>query len=668
MPAPAGKVPSRGKHGLGRGPPSHGRAEKGVVRYCRRVLDGLVDHVENTPAILAAKTQRKPCGASRFFVLAIFVVYAFLTARVYFAWPNLSNLLFRSEAYAWLCDSYLAAGNPDMRLEAHGNKRYICEAQNSAVGNIFVTCLAFAFSFSLAAGLLLDYLGPRITAVIGQVMNCLAWILLAFASESAQTYIGAFIFMGIGSDIGYLPLLSAANLFPGHEGLIVAILGASKSASFAVPTILDRVEASSTAIGLREVCLGYAVLGPGLCLVLALFLVPSKHFKPWNEFTSIEEGGPYQHPIQRVNDSFASIEAHAWRDSFSSFHEGQWPLHAHEGNQGATASECGKRGRQFLEVPKPVPQWSSYAKASCEGKNAEEEKTREQDRERKDVAEEQSRARSEDVPAIYQATRMSVDRGGAGNAETLEQLAGGVEKVPSFVKQFTSSYAVCIVVYSILKAIMYAFFTTAAENLLGKAVNDFMGAFLPFSLFPCIVIGKLVDMAGIMPILFLLNTCITLAYGFSMIPCVATAYVSALLYICYVSFYSSQSYCFVSDTFSSSHFGKIVGTIHLIAGFLSLLKIPMQQLVVHVFDSQYYYPCLIMLMLCGINYVVLLVLWWKKRKNPHPFWPQAAREMARQEAEGKRKLKLERAQQRNRAKSEAKGDELGHKQAQECVL
>lgn len=189
-----------------------------------RLVAGVVAHVENTPAVVAAKTQPRPCGVSRYFVLVIYVLYAFLTARVYFAWPNLSNLLFRSEAYSWLCKTYLAEGHPDMRLEAHGGKRYICEEQNSAVGNIFVTCLAFAFSFSLAAGLFLDYLGPRITAVIGQVMNALAWVLLAFGSEKAQTYIAAFIFMGIGSDIGYLPLLSSANLFPGHEGYVARSL------------------------------------------------------------------------------------------------------------------------------------------------------------------------------------------------------------------------------------------------------------------------------------------------------------------------------------------------------------------------------------------------------------------------------------------------------------
>ncbi|OEH77015.1 hypothetical protein cyc_01879 [Cyclospora cayetanensis] len=534
-----------------------------------------------------------------------------------------------SNAYSWLCDSYLADGKPDMRLDINGGKRYIW-----------------------------------------QVMNALAWILLAFGSESSQTYYAAFIFMGIGSDIGYLPLLSAANLFPGHEGLIVAILGASKSASFAVPTILDKIEAGYADISLRNVCLGYAALG--LCLILAFVLVPYKHFKPWNEFTEIEEGGAYHHPIQRVNDSFASIEAHAWRDSFSSFHEGQWPLHAHDGHSGGSVSEPGRRGKHFLEVPRPGPLRSGLRKKTLtpsETAGTEKKEVNGDDERQRTEAAPVNAEQVEDVPAIYQATRMSVERGGAGNAETLNQLAETKEERPvSFVRQFISSYAICIVVYSILKAIMYAFFTTAAENLLGKQVNDFMGAALPFSLFPCIVIGKVVDMVGIMPILFFLNTCIALAYGFSMIPALPTAYFSALLYICYVSFYSSQSYCFVSDTFSSSHFGKIVGTIHLIAGFLSLLKIPMQKLVVDVFHSVYYYPCLIMLMLCGINYAVLLVLLCKKRANPHPFWPQAAREVARQEAEEKKRLAQERKEQKANAKKEKQQRELELKGTQPTAV
>lgn len=224
----------------------------------------------------------------------------------------------------------------------------------------------------------------------------------------------------------------------------------------------------------------------GLCFILALILVPYKHFKPWNEFTEMERGGAYHHPIQRVNDSFASIEAHAWRDSFSSFHEGQWPLHAHDGYSGGTASEPGRKAKCYLDVPRPVPSTGPCKKALSEGVGADEEKKRDEEKQRKNGFSDADQAA--EVPAIYQATRMSVATGGAGNAETLDQLAGGREEKPaSFIRQFTSPYAICIVVYSIIKAIMYAFFTTAAENLLGKEVNDFMGAALPFSLFPCIV-------------------------------------------------------------------------------------------------------------------------------------------------------------------------------------
>lgn len=150
------------------------------------------------------------------------------------------------------------------------------------------------------------------------------------------------------------------------------------------------------------------------------------------------------------------------------------------------------------------------------------------------------------------------------------------------------------------------------------------------------VLGKVVDSFGIMPVLLVLNSFITLAYGFSMIGSLGAAYLSAVLYICYVSFYSSQSYCYVSDTFSANHFGKLVGIIHMIAGFLSLLKIPMQTLVVHVFDSKYLYPCLIMLGFCAANFVILGWLVYLKRKNPHPFWPKAACEAVEKENERKR--------------------------------
>lgn len=51
------------------------------------------------------------------------------------------------------------------------------------------------------------------------------------------------------------------------DRLIISLLGAAKSASFAMPTILDVVEAGSPTIHLKEAALGYAVFGPGNQLI-----------------------------------------------------------------------------------------------------------------------------------------------------------------------------------------------------------------------------------------------------------------------------------------------------------------------------------------------------------------------------------------------------------------
>lgn len=48
--------------------------------------------------------------------------------------------------------------------------------------------------------------------------------------------------------------------------LVVALLGSAKSLSFAMPTILDAVEGSSASVTVKDVCIGYAALGPGMSI------------------------------------------------------------------------------------------------------------------------------------------------------------------------------------------------------------------------------------------------------------------------------------------------------------------------------------------------------------------------------------------------------------------
>lgn len=282
-------------------------------------------------------------------------------------------------------------------------------------------------------------------------------------------------------------------------------------------------------------------------------LLPYKHFRPWNEFLSVEDGGSYPHPMQRVNDSFASYEAHVWRDSFSSFHEGQWHLlHEPQGHSsaaggsaaGAERDPCGAGGeigasagsasassrKPRLLTPlgqrhasRPSPPASGAACSCGSGASVSgcgncaspfSEERRSPNLPAKPSSGPASQAAASPLPlpdaeeatTAFEVTHPGASRAVAlsrvpsktgsslvgghargGSAERLEELVRPGEDPAGFFRQFCSSYAICIVVYSIVKAVLYAFFTTAGENLLGKQVNDFMGAALPFSLFPCIV-------------------------------------------------------------------------------------------------------------------------------------------------------------------------------------
>ncbi|KAF8819397.1 transporter, major facilitator family protein [Cardiosporidium cionae] len=171
-------------------------------------------------------------------------------------------------AYEWLC----------VGQEKVTGARYLCESQDSAVQRLFQIAIPSHFLTSAVAGTLIDTVGPKYTACFGQLLNLSSWILLSFASSSFNVYVFAFILMGAGADTGFLPTLHVANLFEGSSGLVVALMGAAASSSFAVPTVLDLIHSGGN-ISFQYICWGYAVI-----IVIAIFyaalFIPKQVFQP----------------------------------------------------------------------------------------------------------------------------------------------------------------------------------------------------------------------------------------------------------------------------------------------------------------------------------------------------------------------------------------------------
>ncbi|KAL8446955.1 hypothetical protein Emed_004712 [Eimeria media] len=219
-----------------------------------------------------AALQPTPFGLNRYVLLVIYIAFVVVSSCDYLGWGALSSILLRSGAFLWQC-------SPDelQRVEqvlTEGG--FACTEQHLSVQGLFSCCYASHFITYAVSGFLLDFAGPKISALLGSVLSLSSWVLLGACSESFRAWYPAFTMMGAGSGMVYLPMLSIVNLFPGSFGFSLTMLGAGASLSLTVPSLLNAVHRSG--VSLRWVCWGYALLGPFVGILIVSFFVPLDGF------------------------------------------------------------------------------------------------------------------------------------------------------------------------------------------------------------------------------------------------------------------------------------------------------------------------------------------------------------------------------------------------------
>lgn len=230
---------------------------------------------------LPGANQPTPWSFNRYAILTIYLIYVFLTGCVYFGWASISSMLLRADSFSNLCEKD-ASGKfiVDMRLE----RGFICDEQEAAVQHLYTITLAVHTTMSSVAGTTMDFAGPLVTAVLGQIFNFTGWALLASSGTvgNAALYAG-FVFIGMGADMGFLPTLCITRLFPGSAGLSITLLGSAASASFAIPLILEAICKRLDVYNPKDVFWTYAGMGPGLCILLALLFIPRRGYKDFRD-------------------------------------------------------------------------------------------------------------------------------------------------------------------------------------------------------------------------------------------------------------------------------------------------------------------------------------------------------------------------------------------------
>ncbi|CDU17972.1 hypothetical protein YYC_04493 [Plasmodium yoelii 17X] len=237
-----------------------------------------LDELLSKDEIRESSKQSTPFNINRNVVLFIYFMLIVLTNRLFFGWPNLSNLLFRDDAYIWKCPK-----NSNGTYDRSPDKRYVCEDQDKAVQTIFIFGSSAYFAFSFFNGLIVDYLGSRLSVLLGHILNLLGWIILVMSGENFDGYVVGGVFMAASIDLASFSTLNVSGLFPGNENLIVNIISGAGSLSPGVMTILDII-ITSFDFNFRSFMLCYMCISVGFFFILSIFFFPKSRYYRQYEF------------------------------------------------------------------------------------------------------------------------------------------------------------------------------------------------------------------------------------------------------------------------------------------------------------------------------------------------------------------------------------------------
>eukprot|EP00922_Rhytidocystis_sp_ex-Travisia-forbesii_P005506 GHVS01008022.1.p1 GENE.GHVS01008022.1~~GHVS01008022.1.p1 ORF type:complete len:642 (+),score=110.25 GHVS01008022.1:267-2192(+) len=498
----------------------------------------------------SSKVVKPPLGLNRWMFLGFYVIYCFVTGPAYFSWASLRDMLFYDGAYSWLCTG------PPTASSATSS----CAEQDTAVNGLLTLIGTSHFVASAAAGLILDSAGPKVTAVIGVAMQMLGWILLGASSKSFQAYPAAAVILGLGVDGAFFPCISGANIFPSYVSSVIAVLGASRSASFYVIYFMEVAVVKQGTLSFSTVCYGFSCLFLGLCLAVAALLIPLRSFPAPRSLT----------PLPPTNTTAGDTLKEAQQPAYAGLDDA-----TRRGS--AKLSAAGSR-RESAEVNHGSRRASFVATAAAAGGR-----------------------RGSFVP---------IATAGSVAVINLAEAEAPPKRVKFFSEVFSIFYVPILILFSITLQRCF-FFGASTGVFLNDTVSEVFKVLSPLSFIPCPFLGLMADKCGIMWVMMVCNTAGTALIAFAMIPgipaSVACQYICVLMYCLHVSFLLSQIYCYIADTFSQANMGKLIGLICAIAGLINLSTKNMYDYSV---NNDNFFPMMgYLLAASAVNYGMLGLVW-----------------------------------------------------------
>ncbi|GAW81067.1 transporter [Plasmodium gonderi] len=526
-------------------------------------LNELLDKKE----IHVSSEQKTPFNINRNVILFMYFMLITLTNRLFFGWPNLSNLLFREGAYVWKC-----VKNEHGGYDKNDDKRYVCEDQDKAVQTIFVFGSSAYFAFSFFNGIIVDYLGSRLSMLLGHILNLIGWILLIISNEKFDAYVISGVFMAASIDLASFSTLNASGLYPGNENLIVNIISGAGSLSAGTMTILDLL-ISGFNLNFKTFMLCYMSISVGFFFILTIFFFPKTRYFRQYEFDNYYSTKNIS--LNEVNDMAKSGPPHGPPSGANK-----------SGGNCATAN----RGNNLKSSIR------NNNTASAELRNNDNNTHKlgmQKDIEMNDEKKDRENTTTNDSTSSNQKNKKSML-----NSTSFRDL----------LKICTCAHFLCLWIYGPLNAIYNTFYFSVVENILSKDKNDILGYILPFSFIPCIIMGNLSDKYGVM-VMFTYELFFALSmYLFSYLKSNFAQWISVISNAMYSSCANGQLWTFISFTFSSKYHSTLIGLLNFVCGIVSFVRLSLLEWAKYTnYDFTYINLLIIGLIVINIGITIIIV-------------------------------------------------------------
>ncbi|VWU50021.1 novel putative transporter 1 [Hepatocystis sp. ex Piliocolobus tephrosceles] len=537
--------------------------------------------IKTDPNLPGAR-QKIPLNISRFYLLIIIFIYTSVSASIYFDWTSVRSLLLNVGKYKDL--------NLGPITDVKTSPQYI------KINSLHPITLATHFTMSAFCGILYDHMGPKFTAILGQTFNIISWILLSLDVKTIDTTLIGFIFMGLGADTAFIPILTIANLYPDASTFILTVVGAAASLSFAIPTTLNAIRDKYTNLPFSYICYGYILFILVPCLLIAIFCLPLKPFKGIDYYTEINEELIENEQIKIIqnkenkwkkqvayvselaDDDDVEMQQYNKNNNKNIINNN---LHEDDNitNTNVTTTSITDKSRN-LSIKKRDNS-NIYTKTKDINLNVQ-TLLLESSTLSPSVSSPSSSLRV--IPKHEPEKKKSIS-----NYDNIKKMDDNIEinytheeesfkqNFILFLKVLISYPSICIITYFIIFNISIVFYAMVTETYFSYdlSITKVINILLPLSCIPCIIFGRFINKYGASTIILLINALSALMHLTGLIKHKAFGLTSAIMYMCANSIYTSQIYCFIQNAFPSVIFGKLLGFASMCGGLSTLICIKM---------------------------------------------------------------------------------------------